>query len=147
MKKRWFTLIEMLIVIVIIGILAGALIPRIWNAREKANDTAREANVRSIATAMVQLWLDAGTYPATYEDWVTLASYNIGAMDGNPAGTTYVYQQMNNWEHFIVYAVLSAWAGNEWWWNCNSTEIVDGLTYATASSWHITNWDSFCYFQ
>ncbi len=71
MKKRWFTLIEMLIVIVIIGILAWALIPRIWSARDKANDTAREANVRSLATAMVSYGMDHG-YPATTESiWET----------------------------------------------------------------------------
>ncbi len=64
MKKRWFTLIEMLIVIVIIGILAWALIPRIGSARDKANDTAREANVRSLATAMVSYVMDHNT-PAT----------------------------------------------------------------------------------
>ena len=36
--RKTFTLIEMLIVVVIIGILAGALIPRIMNAQARAND-------------------------------------------------------------------------------------------------------------
>ena len=139
----------MLIVIVIIGILAWALIPRIGNAREKANDTAREANVRSIATAMVQYWLDQGSYPADtdYTDWTTLANYNISAMDGSPAGTHYYYHQLNNWEHFVVYAILSAWTGQQWWWNCNSTEAAAATWYAAVSQRHTTSWDAFCYFQ
>lgn len=58
MKKRWFTLIEMLIVIVIIGILAGALIPRIWNARDKANDVAIQANVNALTSAGMQALID-----------------------------------------------------------------------------------------
>lgn len=61
MKKRWFTLIEMLIVIVIIGILAGALIPRIWNARDKANDVAIQANVNALTSAGMQALIDNGT--------------------------------------------------------------------------------------
>lgn len=48
----------MLIVIVIIGILAGALIPRIWNARDKAQDVAIEANVNAIVSAGMQALLD-----------------------------------------------------------------------------------------
>ncbi|MEI7562521.1 MAG: prepilin-type N-terminal cleavage/methylation domain-containing protein [bacterium] len=57
-KKRAFTLIEMLIVIVIIGILAAALIPRLSNARGRANDTARKADLRQVATAINASMID-----------------------------------------------------------------------------------------
>lgn len=57
-KKRWFTLIEMLIVIVIIGVLASALIPRLSSARGKANDAARKADMQQIATAIISRQLD-----------------------------------------------------------------------------------------
>ena len=51
----------MLIVIVIIGILAWALIPRIGNARDKANDVAMEANVTAITSAAMQAIIDGKT--------------------------------------------------------------------------------------
>ncbi|MEI7562519.1 MAG: prepilin-type N-terminal cleavage/methylation domain-containing protein [bacterium] len=57
-KKRAFTLIEMLIVIVIIGILAAALIPRLSNARGRANDTARKADLQQTATAISAYMVD-----------------------------------------------------------------------------------------
>ena len=57
-KKRAFTLIEMLIVIVIIGILAAALIPRLSNARGRANDTARKADLQQLATTMSAYTID-----------------------------------------------------------------------------------------
>ena len=80
MKKRWFTLIEMLIVIVIIGILAGALIPRIGNARDKAQDVSIQANVNAITSAAMQAIIDGRTpcgandaidYAAMSNYWMT----------------------------------------------------------------------------
>jgi len=53
----------MLIVIVIIGILAAALIPRFSQARERANDTARKANLQQVAAVLVAYQIDRGSYP------------------------------------------------------------------------------------
>lgn len=46
--KNWFTLIEVLIVIVIIGILATALIPRIVSVQARARDTKRKVDITTI---------------------------------------------------------------------------------------------------
>lgn len=53
----------MLIVIVIIGILAAALIPRLSSARGRANDVARKADLAQVAAALVSYQIDKGTYP------------------------------------------------------------------------------------
>lgn len=63
-KKRAFTLIEMLIVIVIIGILAAALIPRLSSARGRANDVARKADLAQVAAALVSYQIDHGSFPS-----------------------------------------------------------------------------------
>ena len=140
MKKRWFTLIEMLIVIVIIGILAWALIPRIGSARDKANDTAREANVRSLATALVSYWLDHGSYP-TDAQFVAglLDNYSIpnDLFANQPAGTTYHYIQLDGWTHFIVYADLSE---NSDAWNCSSSQSPATCTVGEWKSLDTTKW-------
>ena len=44
-RNRTFTLIEMLVVVVIIGILAGVLVPRLVGARERASDAGRIVKV------------------------------------------------------------------------------------------------------
>jgi len=51
-KQKSFTLIEMLIVVVIIGILAAALIPRLQSVQARARDTKRKADLHQIATAL-----------------------------------------------------------------------------------------------
>lgn len=48
MKKKAFTLIEMLIVVVIIGILAAALIPRLQGVQGRARDTQRKTGIGQI---------------------------------------------------------------------------------------------------
>jgi len=63
-KKRWFTLVEMLIVIVIIWVLAAALIPRLTSVRWRANDVARKADVQQLATAVITYQMDNnGKFP------------------------------------------------------------------------------------
>jgi prepilin-type N-terminal cleavage/methylation domain-containing protein len=49
-NTKAFTLIELLIVIVIIGILAVALIPRLTGAQATSRDTARKATLQQTAT-------------------------------------------------------------------------------------------------
>ena len=55
----------MLIVIVIIGILAAALIPRLMSARDRADDTARKADLSQLGTALISYQVDNGVFPST----------------------------------------------------------------------------------
>ena len=90
-NRKWFTLIEMLIVVVIIGILAAALIPRLSSVKDKANDSSRKASVGSIVTAFSSYMMDNG-FPTGVEwgngsgDSLTLFSgfLKIGGMTNIP---------------------------------------------------------------
>ena len=56
MNKKGFTLIELVMVIVIIGILAAIAIPRFINIRRDAQQAACDANVGSIRAALTNYY-------------------------------------------------------------------------------------------
>ncbi len=60
-----FTLIELMVVIVILGVLAGLIIPRIMGRPEEARQMKARVQMESIETALRLYKLDNGDYPST----------------------------------------------------------------------------------
>jgi general secretion pathway protein G len=63
--SRGFTLIELMVVIVILGILAGLIIPRIMGRPEEAKQVKAKIQIESLETALNLYKLDNGAYPDT----------------------------------------------------------------------------------
>ncbi len=64
-NHRGFTLIELMVVIVILGILAGLIVPRIMGRPEQAKQVKARMQIESISTALKLYKLDNGSYPTT----------------------------------------------------------------------------------
>jgi general secretion pathway protein G len=62
---RGFTLIELMIVVVIVGILATLLIPRIMDRPDEARLTKAKVDIKAIESALKLYKIDTGTYPTT----------------------------------------------------------------------------------
>jgi general secretion pathway protein G len=60
-----FTLIELMVVIVILGVLAGLIIPRIMGRPEEARRMKARVQIESMETALKLYKLDNGSYPST----------------------------------------------------------------------------------
>ena len=67
-RTKGFTLIELLVVIAIIGVLATIIIVFVNNARGRARDAKRKAELRQIQTAITSYYLDHGDYPVGEDD-------------------------------------------------------------------------------
>lgn len=61
--SRGFTLIEVIVVAAIIAILAGILVPMIFNQIDEAKITRAQAECKTISTAMLMFRKDTGKWP------------------------------------------------------------------------------------
>ena len=63
-KQSGFTIVELLIVIVVIGILATLVIVTFSGVQQKARDTKRETDVKALASQLEVYYANNGSYPA-----------------------------------------------------------------------------------
>ena len=89
---RGFTLLELLIVIVIIGILALLIIPNITSAPKKARDTQRKTDLKAVQKGLEEYFVSNNVYP---NDLPTLTTSNppiLKTVPTDPKNTAeYVY--------------------------------------------------------
>lgn len=122
----------MLIVIVIIGILAAALIPRLTGIQARARDTARKADLQQIGTALATYKLDTASYPYSPSSWSTgventfltgLNSYMTSfPKESNPAIMSYAY--ISNSYIFALAAVSEGGKANANWSGATASPIA-----------------------
>ena len=71
-RERGFTLIEIMIVVVIIGILVGLLAPRIMDRPDQARVVAARNDIQAILGALKLYRLDNGNYPSAEQGLLAL---------------------------------------------------------------------------
>lgn len=72
--NRGFTLIEIMVVVVILGILAGIVVPRLLDRPEEARRTKAAVQIKSLEEALGLFKLDNGFYPSTEQGLQALVS-------------------------------------------------------------------------
>jgi general secretion pathway protein G len=65
--QRGFTLLEMLVVLVIIGLLAGLVGPRLFSKVDQSKVTTAQVQVKMLRSSIESLRLDIGRYPSADE--------------------------------------------------------------------------------
>lgn len=66
-RQSGFTIIELIVVIAIIGILAGIALPRLTHAPRRAQEAVLKTNLRAMRDAINQFYADKGHYPPTLD--------------------------------------------------------------------------------
>ena len=103
MKQRGFTLLELLVVIVIIGLLAAFVAPRYFSQIGKSQQQVARAQIDSLEKALDQYRIDTGHYPSQEQGLAALnvqpaaepqwrGPYLKKTVPLDPWGSVYVYK-------------------------------------------------------
>jgi len=86
-RQQGFTLIEIMVVVVIIGILAALVVPKVMGRPDQAKVTVARGDLKAIASALEMYRLDNRRYPDTQQGLEALVQRPAsGADNWNPEG-------------------------------------------------------------
>ncbi|MDH5393801.1 MAG: type II secretion system major pseudopilin GspG [Gammaproteobacteria bacterium] len=118
-KQQGFTLIEVMVVVVILGILAAVVVPRIMDNPDKARITKAKQDIRALESALNLYRLDNYKYPTTDQglealitppgDLATSSNYKQGGyirkLPADPWGSTYLYLSPGEHGELDIYSL------------------------------------------
>lgn len=92
-NQKGFTIIELLVVIVIIGILIALALPNLFSAQARGRDSDRKNEIKNLKTRLETHYSDNNSYPATLAnlDPAPTADETTG-----PKGDAYTYTSDGN---------------------------------------------------
>jgi len=114
-----FTLIEMLVVLVIIGLIMGLVGPRVLNYLTDARMKAARLQIEALTSALDLYYLDTGRYPASSEGLTALVRRpgNVTTWNGpyikgdtvplDPWGNPYVYRSPGERSNYDISSLRS----------------------------------------
>lgn len=96
-RPRGFTLIEVMVVIVILGVLAALVVPRIMSRPDEARVVAAKQDIATIMQALKLYKLDNRHYPSNAQ--------GLQALVERPAGTPVA----ENWKRYLERLPVDPW--------------------------------------
>ena len=121
-RQRGFTLLEIMVVVIIIGVLAVIVVQNVLPQADKARITAAKADIRTLAAALDTYRLDNSFYPSTNQGLEALLAVPSGSpearnwgpepymkkLPSDPWGNPYLYNNVG-----FVFEITSFGADGE----------------------------------
>ena len=104
-QNRGFTLLELLVVIVIIGLLAGYVAPRYFSQVGKSETQVARAQIDALEKAVDQYRLEHRRFPSSEEGLAAIEPYLKKALPNDPWGRPYVYRVPGQRGDYEVYSL------------------------------------------
>lgn len=114
---RGFTLIELMVVIVILGVLGTLVVPRLMSKPDEARVTAAKTNLSSIMQALDMYRLDNQRYPTAEQGLTALAVRPTAA------------PVPNNWKQYLKEAPVDPWGRPYVFLNPGIKAEIDVMSY------------------
>ncbi len=99
-RQSGFTLIEVMVVVVILGILAAIVVPRVMDRPDAARTTKAQADIRALESALKLYKLDNFVYPNTDQ--------GLQALISKPSGTP----EPRNWKQYMDRLPKDPWGSD-----------------------------------
>ena len=90
-KTGGFTLIEVMVVVVILGILAAIIVPKVMDRPDTARLVKAQSDIRAIESALNLYKLDNFDYPSNDQGLEALVPKYIDRLAKDPWGNPYLY--------------------------------------------------------
>ena len=126
-KRRGFTLIEILIVVVILGILAAIVVPQFTNASQEATASSIRSQLQTLR-GQIELYRvrNGGTLPTGFDDQLSPPAGQAPYLTQEPVAP-------NNWEYVFGDNANTADITETIHVTCSA--LPDGITQADIDTW------------
>jgi general secretion pathway protein G len=122
-SQAGFTLIELMVVILIIGLLATIVVQNLRSATDKAKRVKAQADISQLKSALDRYYLDAGSYPTTDQGLPALVAAPSSGNDPRDWSGPYIERlPVDPWGHPYVYQS----DGNEYLLKSYGADGVEG---------------------
>lgn len=116
-NQKGFSLIELMVVVVILGILASIVVPKILNRPDEARLVKAKQDILSLENALDMYKLDNGSYPTTDQ--------GLSALVQKPA----VSPVPTNWKSYLKSLPKDPWNRDYMYLNPGEHGEIDIFTY------------------